>query len=1679
MSKDQAARQLSTRHTRLTVAGQLTVLAAGMLVAYWMATSADHDLREDMLQQARMLAQTVSIDCVRTLSGTEKDLASPSYQRLKGQLSAARAAVPKSRFLYLMGRKADGAVYFFVDSEPVDSKDYSPPGQAYEEVNASDRRVFDTQSEAVVGPSADRWGSWISALVPINDPQSGATVAVFAMDVDAGVWKWLIARAAMRPVLLALALAVLLSAVSFLTRRVRSYKAVPFFARHYELSVIIAVGLILTLFAAWAAHKNETLSRTASFRQLAESQTARIAEKLRSVGDTELEGLARFCGANETITPQKFQQFAQYLTNNSSFQAWEWIPAVPADDKARFEAAADAAGLTGFQIWQKDALGNRSPVAGRAVYYPVFLVAPMAGNERALGYDLGSEPLRCAAMQDAARTRLPTGTDAIALVQETGRQKGMLVYRPVFSSDDPARLSGFALAVLRMETLLKAAVEDRSALMDLALLRPDATLVPLASMRSPGLRPASGLFATRIVFAFDKIFSITAWPTPAFLHLHPIRAGWLVALAGLLLTIAMADILSFALLRREELERVVFERTAELRESEVHLSATLRSIGDGVVAVDASGTVTSLNAAAETFTGWSTGQARGRPVAEVFRIVHAATRRELEDPTRRALLEDRTITPANDTALVSRDGSERQIADSCAPIHDSEGTVIGAVLVFRDVTDERRQRELLHTATARLSLAARAGGVGIWDFDVVNNRLVWDSQMYHLYGIEAGQFGGAYEAWQAGLHPDDRARGDAEIQMALCGKKEFDTEFRVVWPDGSTRNIRALAVVQRDASGLALHMIGTNWDITAQKKAEALLQWNASFLNLMAHSSPLGFLVVDNRTDKILYFNHRFCEIWGIVKLEERLSRGELTNNQIIPDCLPMLADIPAFAESCKPLQSEHNRIVLEDYIPFVNGRTIRRYSTQMRGDKDEYFGRFYIFEDVTERMLLEAEVKSSEANFRTFFESMTDMIIVGTPDGRVRFTNAAVTRALGYSAGELASMHVLDLHPMDRRQEAGDVLAAMFRGERESCPLPLARKNGSLVPVDTRVWFGKWDGLDCIFSISKDLTEQQAALEKFQKLFDSNPAPMAISTLPGRRFMEVNNAFLSRLGFARDEVIGKTSEELSLFQDREEGARIKDELQSRGRVAGKEVKVRTRGGELMEGLLSGEVIDNQGQKVFLTVMVDITAQRAAEQELRYRVQIENLIVSISTLFMNIDSSLTDQAIRDSMAQVGKHEQVDRVYVFLLSHDRALMSNTHEWCAAGVEPEMQNLQDIPTSAMPWWMERLRSQESIHIPRVRDLPPEAAGERAVLEAQGIQSLLAVPMVWKGELSGFLGFDSVSSERSWSGDRIAPMEMLGNIFIGAMRRKQADQTLHASEEALRDMNNTLESRIQERTRELQQAQSRLYLQEKLASIGQLAAGLAHEINNPVCFVATNFATLVDDVQAMRDTLVHYRRIAAQIENVAPWDEQVAAVREQEKRLSLDFVLNDIDKLFQESRAGFRRITGIINSMRNFSRSDEPRSLLPYDLNDGIGETLVISRNSYKYHADVETELGVLPEITCVPGEINQVLLNLVVNAAQASALSANERRGRISVRTWADAGSVSCEVADNGPGMTPDILRRLFEPFFTTKPPGQGSGLGLSICYDIVVRKHHGQLAVDSSPGQGSRFTVTLPIERPSV
>ncbi|MEN6585538.1 MAG: bacteriohemerythrin [Sulfuricella sp.] len=338
--------------------------------------------------------------------------------------------------------------------------------------------------------------------------------------------------------------------------------------------------------------------------------------------------------------------------------------------------------------------------------------------------------------------------------------------------------------------------------------------------------------------------------------------------------------------------------------------------------------------------------------------------------------------------------------------------------------------------------------------------------------------------------------------------------------------------------------------------------------------------------------------------------------------------------------------------------------------------------------------------------------------------------------------------------------------------------------------------------------------------------------------------------------------------------------------------------------------------------------------------------------------------------------------------------------------------------------------------------------------------------------------------------AYMTQSANVLMEALNEmygKLGDKTLEVMQknQELEEERSALEERVKQRTQDLERlneqllaysleqqelneklenAHTQLLQSEKMASIGQLAAGVAHEINNPVGFVNSNLGTLEKYMADLFTMIAAYEQAEKKVGGqLCP---EVAQVK---KTVDLSYLKEDIPNLVKESREGLTRVKQIIQDLKDFSHVDESTWQLA-DVEKGMDSTLNVVTNEIKYKAEVVKEYGGLPEVECMPSQINQVFMNLLVNAAQAI-----EEQGVITIRSGRSGDEVWMEVADTGKGIAPELINRIFDPFFTTKPVGKGTGLGLSLSYGIV-QKHGGRIEVKSEVGKGTAMRVWLPLRQ---
>jgi two-component system NtrC family sensor kinase len=299
---------------------------------------------------------------------------------------------------------------------------------------------------------------------------------------------------------------------------------------------------------------------------------------------------------------------------------------------------------------------------------------------------------------------------------------------------------------------------------------------------------------------------------------------------------------------------------------------------------------------------------------------------------------------------------------------------------------------------------------------------------------------------------------------------------------------------------------------------------------------------------------------------------------------------------------------------------------------------------------------------------------------------------------------------------------------------------------------------------------------------------------------------------------------------------------------------------------------------------------------------------------------------------------------------------------------------------------------------------------------------------------------------------------------LARVRTQLKLKSANDWMKNRNLFLEEEVERRYQENQAVHLQLLQSEKLAAIGQLAAGIAHEINNPIGFVNSNLNTLntyLQDIFSILDACDKALLDGAASANA------IQKFQDLKQQKQLDFLHQDIPELIAESRDGLSRVRDIIQDLKDFAHTSSNDWVLT-NVHKGLDSTLNIIFNELKYHCTIHKHYGDIPQILCMPSQLNQVFMNLLINAAQAI-----ETKGDIHIRTGCDEREIWVEFSDNGKGIAPENLTRLFEPFFTTKPVGKGTGLGLSISQNIV-RKHDGRIEVSSKSGEGSTFRVWLPI-----
>ena len=765
-----------------------------------------------------------------------------------------------------------------------------------------------------------------------------------------------------------------------------------------------------------------------------------------------------------------------------------------------------------------------------------------------------------------------------------------------------------------------------------------------------------------------------------------------------------------------------------------------------------------------------------------------------------------------------------------------------------------------------------------------------------------------------------------------------------------------------------------------------------------------------------------------------------------------------------------------------------------------------------------------------SFLNHSTDGMQVSNEKGQLIYINESASHRLGIEQNEIEKYTVFDFESVFKTEE--DWLNHLTE-IKEKGVLILEGKNinqltKQLIPVEVSVRYQTINGEGYVIASSRDISERKEAERKLedknrylQQITNAINASSLVSFTDSHGIITmVNDQFCKISQFSEEELIGKTHKIVaSDYHPKEFWQEAWDTMLDK-KIWSADVKNKAKDGSFYwVKTIIYPILNADGDiESFLSIRQNISLAKNNEIQLENQVKLQNLIMNIATKFINAPIEDIEDAINQSLKDIGQFVNADRSYIFDYARIKQTSSNLYEWTREGITPQIDNLQNVPFSDMPLWIEKHFKGEPMDIPEVADLP---VGQlRELLEVQDIKSLLAIPLMKEGICIGFIGFDSVINNYTYSEQdkRILTIfaEMLVNVYI----RRDHIHEIESSKEQIRQINLNLEKEVIEKTQKNTELSRLLTDQEKLAMIGEISAGIAHDLNTPLgsikvgaesirytlenlfksiiekstieqlhfaCnravennielfiggiqsrkeaavieeYIRLNYPDTTFDVQTLASNLVKARISINETEVINkilqspnPFDFLNLIYHIQTTRTFIDTILIASDKASQ-----------VVKNLRTFVRFDQHSTKGPVNLKDNIATVLNVF--NYEINSKVELQFNVDSTITIEGYEIKlyQLWSNLIKNAIEAIS-----GYGKLIIESKETEKSYEISIENDGDVIPDDVLQNMFTKFYTTKSKSNGTGLGLSIVQN-VIEDHHAKIHVTSIPNS-TRFTITF-------
>jgi PAS domain S-box-containing protein len=1187
---------------------------------------------------------------------------------------------------------------------------------------------------------------------------------------------------------------------------------------------------------------------------------------------------------------------------------------------------------------------------------------------------------------------------------------------------------------------------------------------------------------------------------------------------------------------RDMTERKAAEEA--VKASEAKYRRLVETSQDMIWSVNAQGRFTFVNPAVRYIYGYEPAEMLDRPFSDF--VTPEQSRKDLQ--VFPCLLEGESVFQ-HETTHIAKDGSIKHLMFNAIALYDDSGNVLGTTGTATDITDRKRAESALQHANAELerrveartaelqqtfaalsvsegkfrTIAATIPGAlfqfcsrdGVWRIDYMSDRIA------DIAGITAAEMMGNIASFISHVHPEDLESFIASINEAVENTCLWHYEGRLVKPDGEIRWWQGDSIPTRSETG-EIVFSGVLLDINDRKVAETAIRESQRQLQEAQRLAHVGNWELDTTTGTVTWSEELF-RIHGLEPAATAPSREEQIA-LIHPEDLEFWhTEVQRGVDFGIPFDFDFRVYRPDGTLRHLN--TLGRAEIDASGKVLKLFGtaiditdRFLAEEalrqaaaeledrvsdrtaelsqavtqleqEIGDRKLAEAAVQVSEQNLRTIFNNVYDAIFIHDLEGNILDVNNRMLEMYGVSQEQATKLSIINDYSSGDNpiEQTAELWARVLAGETGRMEWKARRPNdGSTFDAEIALSKINLNGNVNIIANVRDISDRkqaEAELQRAQQFMESvlKTIPVGVVAKEAKelRFVLWNPAAETLLGFSAAEVMGKNdydffpTEQADLFT-----AKDREVLDSGQMVEIAEEDIQTSQGESrIFHTKKTAILDADGTPQYLlAVTEDITDRKLAEIALR-----------------RSSAQLKQQADREKLlniltAQIRNSLDFDSIVTVAVQEIRAFLKidrcNFAWYREDGEEPFWEIIKESRHPQLPDLTGPYRAsdfgpvgEQILHMEIVRLDDVETVADPAwkqTIRGMGYQSVLAIPMqALSGVMSAITCCNS-NVVRPWSDSEV---ELLQAITVQlAIALNQADLYAQTRNKA-RELEQTL--------LQLTSAQSQLIQSEKMSSLGQLVAGVAHEINNPVNFIYGNLSHANEYTQDLLHLIELYQNY---------YPDPVPEIQQEVEAIELEFLMDDLPKLLSSMKVGADRIQLIVASLRTFSRMDEAE-MKAVNIHDGIDSTLMILQHRVKAkpnypEIEVIKEYGQLPLVECYAGQLNQVFMNILSNALDAleerdARLSVEQmRENPSSIRIWTEMPKpdrVLVRIADNGPGMTETVRNQLFNPFFTTKPVGKGTGMGLSISYQIVTDRHNGSLKCTSAPGEGAQFAIEIPLK----